>query len=84
MSSQSPAALDAECGPARVAKILKAHLTDQQAAVAVGRSVRTIKRWRAEGRLGYTRLGNKTPLTSPEDLVAMLHAAKRRPTRRGR
>jgi excisionase family DNA binding protein len=84
MSSQSPAALDAESGSARVAKILKAHLTDQQAAEAIGFSIRTIKRWRAEGRLGYTRLGGKTPLTSPEDLEAMLHAAKRRPSRRGR
>jgi hypothetical protein len=83
MSSQSSAALDAECGSARLREVLKNHLTDQQAAEASGYSIRTIKRWRNEGLLGFTRLGKK-PLIEPEDFQAMLRAAKRRPTRRGR
>lgn len=48
------------------------YLNDEDVAKRFGVHVSTIKRWRLEGRLGFTRIGPRRVAIRPEDVEALL------------
>jgi hypothetical protein len=72
MSIQSTGLSDDE----KAASPLAGYFTDKQLAEILRRTPRTLARWRAEGKLPFTRLGGKTPLSSPAHLQQMLDSGE--------
>ena len=48
------------------------YFNDEEAAKLLGVSISTIKRWRLEGRLSYTRIGPRRVVIRPDDINAFI------------
>ena len=48
------------------------YLNDEAVAKLFGVAISTVKRWRLEGRLGFTRIGPRRVVIRPEDVSAFI------------